>query len=163
MNTPAGRTPEQKYLALTAAKSASASTDTLNTLFAQLKPVAPAFLVGEWVGGHFALPAVAPDVAKRATVDWVSRKVAWGKVFCADGSVEPLVLLDHGVKVVEAEFGGVVSAAIVSDKLPFIDYLRYVDDDTVAGQFCVGNAMLAKFLGIPPLHFFIKRRRAAKL
>ena len=63
----------------------------------------------------------------------------------------------------EAEFGGVVSAAIVSDKLPFIDYLRYVDDDTVAGQFCVGNAMLAKLLGVPPLHFFIKRHRAAKL
>ncbi|KAJ7207643.1 hypothetical protein GGX14DRAFT_335408, partial [Mycena pura] len=137
--------PEKKYLALTAAgKSASASNDTLNTLFAQLKPVAPAFLVGDWVGGHFALPTVAPDIVKRATIDWVSRKVTWGKVFRADGSVEPLVLLDHVLpalkmrkrailQVVEAEFGGVVSAAIVSDKLPFIDYLRYVDDDTVAG------------------------------
>ncbi|KAF7359871.1 Transcription factor Cmr1 [Mycena venus] len=153
-------TPEQKYLSLIIAGK-SASTDKLNTLFEQLKPVNPSFLTGEWVGGHFGLLTVAPDVAQHA--DWVARKVAWGKVFRADGSVDPFVLLDPGVKVVEAEFCGVVSAAIVSDKIPFIDYFRYVDDDTVAGQSCVGNALLAKFLGIPPFHFFMKKRRSAKL
>ncbi|KAJ7245746.1 hypothetical protein C8J57DRAFT_1361601 [Mycena rebaudengoi] len=153
-------TPEQKYLALiTAGKSAS--TETLDALFEQLKPVKPSFLTGEWVGGHFGLPMVAPDVAKHA--DWVVRKVTWGKVFRPDGNVDPFVLLDPGVKVVEAEFCGVVSAAIVSDKIPFIDYFRYVDDDTVAGQSYIGNATLAKFLGIPHIHFFMKKRRSAKL
>ncbi|KAF7357186.1 Transcription factor Cmr1 [Mycena sanguinolenta] len=153
-------TPEQKYLALIMAGK-SASTGTLNTVFEQLKPVNPSFLTGEWVGGHFELPKVAPDVAQHA--DWVLSKVAWGKVFRADGNVDPLVLLDPGAKVVETEFCGVVSAAIVSDKIPFIDYLRYVNDDTVAGQSCVGNATLAKFLGIPPFHFYMKKRRSTKL
>lgn len=49
------------------------------------------------MGGHFALPMVAPDVVKYA--DWVVRKVTWGKVFRADGNVDPFVLLDPGVKV----------------------------------------------------------------
>ncbi|KAJ6523356.1 hypothetical protein B0H19DRAFT_972862, partial [Mycena capillaripes] len=155
--------PEQKYLALISAGK-SVSTGTLDTLFKQLKPVQPSVLTGEWIGGQFGLPTVAPHITKHS--DWLVKKIAWGKVFHADGSVDPFVLLDPGVKVcvvVEAEFCGVVSAAIVSSKIPFIDYFRYVDDDTVAGLSCIGSATLAKYLGIPTVHFFIKKRRSAKL
>ncbi|KAJ7608555.1 hypothetical protein FB45DRAFT_1129157 [Roridomyces roridus] len=147
--------PEKAYLALMA--SGPTDAEAVTALFDQLKAVPPSFsFLGEWVGGHF--PTLGHPVSDAVTgIKWA------GKRFLSEDDVEPLVVYDEQGKRVpwvewgrarlrRVEFHGVVSAAVIYDDRPIIDYFRYVDEDTVAGMMDPKNPEVA-----PWFHFYIKR------
>ncbi|KAJ7643870.1 hypothetical protein FB45DRAFT_1052731 [Roridomyces roridus] len=148
--------PEQAYLALIASSNPT-DTETVTSLFDQLKSIPPSFsFLGEWVGGHF--PTLGHPASELAT------QIKWaGKRFHSEDDVEPIVVYDEQgnrvwceewgrARVRKVEFHGVLSAAMVYDSRPIIDYLHYVDEDTVAGL------MDSKDPDLPTgFHFYIKR------
>ncbi|KAJ7848896.1 hypothetical protein B0H13DRAFT_2089599 [Mycena leptocephala] len=128
--------PEKAYLDMikTGGKT---SESAVTSIFDQLKPIEPSFLMSEWEGGDFDTGHPASQALK--AINWA------GKTFRTEEDVDPMV-------VREIKFRGVVSAAMVYDDKPVIDYFRYVDENTVAG------VMDAK--SRPPVyHFYLTRCR----
>ncbi|KAJ7139180.1 GXWXG protein-domain-containing protein [Mycena epipterygia] len=129
-------TPEQAYLDLIKGGGQIAE-ETATKIFDQLKPVAPAFLMGEWAGGDF--DTGHPTAGAMKGINWA------GKAFRTEDDVDPIVVqgadgkraflpLYGRARVREVKFRGVVSAAMVYDERPIMDHFRYVDEDTVAGM-----------------------------
>ncbi|KAJ6534386.1 GXWXG protein-domain-containing protein, partial [Mycena capillaripes] len=144
----------QAYLNLIKA-GGKASEDTITEIFDQLKPVEPAFLMGEWEGGFFDTGHPATPVLKE--LNWA------GKNFLTEEDVEPIIVCGEGGKRVfmecygracvrEIKFRGIVSAAMIYDDRPAIDYFRYVDGDTVAG-------VVDDKRGVPGFNFYLTRYR----
>ncbi|KAJ7801494.1 hypothetical protein B0H13DRAFT_2498336 [Mycena leptocephala] len=146
--------PEKAYLDMikTGGKT---SESAVTSIFDQLKPIEPSFLMSEWEGGDFDTGHPASQALK--AINWA------GKTFRTEEDVDPMVVYgDGGKRVVleaygrarvrEIKFRGVVSAAMVYDDKPVIDHFRYVDQNTVAG------VMDAK--SRPPVyHFYLTRCR----
>ncbi|KAJ6516978.1 GXWXG protein-domain-containing protein [Mycena vulgaris] len=146
--------PEQAYLDLIKA-GGKASEDAITKIFDLLRPVEPSFLMGEWEGGFFDTGHPATPILKE--MNWV------GKNFLTEEDVEPIIVRGEGgqrifkesygrARVREIKFRGVVSAAVVYDDRPAIDYFRYVNGDTAAG-------MVDDKMGVPGFHFYLTRHR----
>lgn len=108
------------------------SAETLMPLFKQLEPVSLEFMLGTWRGGKFDGGA-EPD-----PLNW------YGKRFTSINDVEPILYpgpdgtLQNYDKLGRAQiremvFDGTVSAALIYDQQPIIDYFRKVNDDMVIG------------------------------
>ncbi|KAJ7078662.1 hypothetical protein C8R44DRAFT_992701 [Mycena epipterygia] len=150
--------PEKAYLDLIKA-GGKTTEEAVTKIFDQLQPVEPSFLLGEWVGSDFDTGHPAKRALKK--IDWA------GKTFRALDDVYPVIVQGEGGKRVSVEkygrarlreikFRGLVSAAMVYDDIPIIDYFRYVDKNTVAGLMDMKN--------VPGYHFHLTRRGAtAKL
>lgn len=104
----------------------------LSSLFDQLAPVDADFMIGTWRGGKFDGGA-APD-----PIRW------FGKRFSSRDQVDPLLVNGpNGTVTVfrklgdarlrEVAFRGKLSAALIYDKQPIMDYFRKVSEDTVVG------------------------------
>ncbi|WP_165831369.1 DUF4334 domain-containing protein [Abyssibacter profundi] len=106
--------------------------DRLMSLYDELEPVDLDFMLGQWSGGKFDGGA-EPD-----PINW------YGKRFDSRDHVEPL--LAHApdgsiyafdklgaARMRMIEFRGAVTASLIYDKQPIMDYFRKVDDDTVIG------------------------------
>ncbi|SDS87815.1 GXWXG protein [Halopseudomonas litoralis] len=122
---------EQQWLEMIASGEAY-SADTLVPLFKQLEPVDTDFMVGTWKGGKFDGGA-EPD-----PINW------YGKRFTSTTDVEPLLVNDAEGEVIthdrlgaaqmrQVVFDGKVSAALIYDSQPIMDYLRKVNEDVVIG------------------------------
>ncbi|KAJ7274235.1 hypothetical protein C8J57DRAFT_1178391 [Mycena rebaudengoi] len=149
-------TPEQAYLELI--KVGKTSEENATSIFDQLKPIEPSFLMGEWSGGDFDTGHPVTEALKK--IDWA------GKTFRSEEDVDPIVVHGEGgerktleeyghARVRQVHFRGVLSAAMVYDIRPIIDHFRFVNEDTVAGM------MDAK--GTPPGYHFYLTRKTAKL
>lgn len=108
------------------------SAEQLMPLFEQLEPVSIEFMLGTWKGGKFD-GGSEPD-----PINW------YGKRFNSASDVEPLLVhgADGGIATYEAlgraqlreiRYAGKVSAALIYDKQPIMDYFRKVNDDLVIG------------------------------
>ena len=126
----AGET-EERVLQMIASGEAY-SADTLMPLFKQLEPVSLEFMLGTWRGGKFDGGA-EPD-----PLNW------YGKRFTSVNDVEPVLYpgpdgtLQNYDKLGRAQiremvFDDTVSAALIYDQQPIIDYFRKVNDDVVIG------------------------------
>lgn len=122
---------EQQWLDMIASGQAY-SADTLMPLFRQLEPVDTDFLLGTWKGGKFD-GGTQPD-----PINW------YGKRFTSTTDVEPLLITNAegqiatydrlgGAQMRHVEFDGTVSAALIYDSQPIMDYFRKVNDDVVIG------------------------------
>ena len=122
---------QQQWLDMIASGQAY-SADQLMPLFKQLEPVDTDFMVGTWKGGKFD-GGSEPD-----PINW------YGKRFTSVHHVEPLLVTNSEGNVVtydrlgaaqmrHIEFDGVVSAALVYDSQPIMDYFRKVNDNVVIG------------------------------
>lgn len=100
--------------------------------FIALGPISTEEIVGTWYGGRFD-GGSSPD-----PINW------YGKRFTSLEDVEPLLVKrpDGSIGVYdklgaarmrEVEFKGEVSATIIYNNLPIMDYFRKVDDDTIIG------------------------------
>ncbi|KAJ7576977.1 hypothetical protein C8J56DRAFT_1061690 [Mycena floridula] len=145
--------PQAQYLEMMQSKGRLDFKD-LDAVYDRLEAVSPSFLIGEWTGR-----------AKKFVCTERLKQVRWaGKDFHSEEDVDPIMVYDekgsrvwsadHGkARIREIKFRGVVSAAMVYDVLPIIDYFRYVDENTVCG------VMDAK--GVPEelgsYHFYLVR------
>ncbi|KAI7878227.1 hypothetical protein K492DRAFT_180027 [Lichtheimia hyalospora FSU 10163] len=127
---------EQQALKLTTSPDAVDHAQ-LESLFNQLKPINSDFLLGEWNGGIFNDGHPSGEALRQ--INWA------GKTFHSIEQVKPVILHgaqpgeriwceDYGLaRLRQIEFRGVVSAAMVYDDKPIIDYFRLVDEQTVMG------------------------------
>lgn len=159
-----------RFEALRAA--ASADPAELDRLWADLRPVTVAEILGPWRGGDFATGHVASALLE---------KLGWhGKRFDGPRDAKPLVCrdadgelrsnLDAGgggeASLWPVEFRGETTATMVYDKLPVFDHFKAVDDDTrpAAWRGATGsapttlmgimNGKLASAFGVDDLYYF---------
>ena len=104
----------------------------LMPLYLQLEPVSIDFMLGTWCGGKF-------DAGKEPDpINW------YGKRFVSRDQVEPLLCraADGSIyayeklgkaRLREVGFGGKISAGLIYDSQPIMDYFRKVTDDVVIG------------------------------
>lgn len=123
--------PEQKMQQMIDS-GAAYSHEQLSALFDQLAPVTAEFMIGTWRGGKFD-GGSTPD-----PIGW------FGKRFSSRDHVDPLLV--HGpnqsvtvfrklgdARLREVAFRGKLSASLIYDKQPIMDYFRKVSDETVIG------------------------------
>ena len=105
---------------------------SLMPLFEQLEPVSAEFMIGTWRGGKFD-GGGTPD-----PINW------YGKRFVSKSHVEPLLCRapDGSIysydklgvaQLREVSFNGKVSASLIYDQQPIMDYFRKVTQDIVVG------------------------------
>lgn len=110
---------------------AACPANELMPIFERLAPVTAGFMIGTWRGGKF--DGGLPD-----PINW------YGKRFVSASHVEPLLCrADDGsiyaydklgaAQLREVAFQGVVSASLIYDQHPIMDYFRMVTPDTVLG------------------------------
>jgi hypothetical protein len=134
-------------------------TDDLDRLWADLRPVGVAEILGPWRGGDFATGHVISTVLERT---------GWhGKRFDSALDAKPLICRDPDgglysntdaagggeASLWEVDFRGEVTATMVYDKLPVFDHFKAVDDapSTLMG---IMNGKLASAFGIEDLYYF---------
>lgn len=111
---------------------ATCSALTLMPIFDQLEPVGADFMIGMWRGGLFD-GGTSPDPIK-----W------YGKKFTSPSHVDPLMCrADDGsiysytklgvAQLREVACRGKVSASLIYDSQPIMDYFRKVTKDVVLG------------------------------
>lgn len=122
---------ETQLLEMIATKAAYPAS-MLMPLFEQLKPISAAEIIGMWRGGKFD-GGKDPDPIK-----W------YGKRFVSASHVDPLMCRAEDGSIYsydklgfaqlrEVAFNGVVSASLIYDKQPIMDYFRKVHDNLVIG------------------------------
>lgn len=108
------------------------AANTLAGLFDQLEPISAEFMLGTWSGGKFD-GGVDPD-----PIHW------YGKRFTSLTDVEPLLCRAEdgsiyaydklgSAQLREMAYKGKVSASLIYDKQPIMDYFRKVTPNIVIG------------------------------
>jgi len=108
------------------------SSERLLKIFDELEPVSAEFMIGTWHGGKFD-GGNTPD-----PINW------YGKRFVSASHVEPLLCRapDGSIysydklgvaQLREVAFHGKVSASLIYDQQPIMDYFRKVTNDIVIG------------------------------
>jgi hypothetical protein len=137
----------------------SVATDDLDQLWADLRPVTVAEILGPWRGGDFSTGHV---------ISTVLEKSRWhGKRFDSALEAKPLICRDDDGELYsntdaagggeaslwEVEFRGETTATMVYDKLPVFDHFKAVDEyaTTLMG---IMNGKLASAFGIDDLYYF---------
>ncbi|PLB47790.1 hypothetical protein P170DRAFT_410112 [Aspergillus steynii IBT 23096] len=109
---------------------------TLESVYNSLSPVASESLLGQWKGGSF--DTGHPSHQTLADFKWA------GKDFKSLDDVNPIMVYDKDgnrtwleeyghARLREVKFRGTVTAAMIYDKFPIIDYFRAVTPDIVLG------------------------------
>jgi hypothetical protein len=122
---------ESQLLEMIATKAAYPAS-MLMPLYEQLQPVSADFMIGMWRGGLFD-GGKSPDPIK-----W------YGKRFVSARHVDPLMCRAEDGSIYsydkmgvaqlrEVAFGGKVSAALIYDSQPIMDYFRKVHENLVIG------------------------------
>lgn len=135
----------------------------LDSLWADLRPVRVAEILGHWRGGDFATGHLASTVLEQ---------VRWhGKHFDAPLDAKPMVCRgDDGAlysnlaaggggeaSLWEVEFRGESTAAMVYDKMPVFDHFKAVDERTLMG---IMNGKLEAAFGVADQYYFWLEREA---
>ena len=128
--------PESDCLSEMIESSATVAPEELEPLFDSLEPVTIGEMLGSWAGGSFDPEGKAGEML---------RAISWhGKRFDSSENVQPLICRDEAgelfaydqmgeARLREVSFRGVVSAAMVYDRQPIIDYFRRIDEERVMG------------------------------
>lgn len=104
----------------------------LMPLYEQLEPVSIEFMLGTWRGGKFD-GGSEPD-----PINWYGKRFDSAThaepllVRAADGSVQAYTALG-AAQMREVKYAGKVTATLIYDKQPIMDYFRKVNDDVVIG------------------------------
>ena len=145
----------QRFDALRAAEPAS--TDDLDTLWADLAPATVAEILGAWRGGDFSTGHIASTVLEQ---------VRWhGKTFVSALDAKPLICRnddgelysnlkaggDGEASLWPVEFRGETTATMVYDRMPVFDHFKKVDDATLMG---IMNGKLQAAFGVSDLYYF---------
>lgn len=108
------------------------SAAELMPLYEQLEPVSIEFMLGSWKGGKFD-GGSEPD-----PINWYGKRFDSANhaeplvVRSRDGSLQPYTALG-AAQLRMMEYGGKVSASLIYDKQPIMDYFRKIDDNRVIG------------------------------
>jgi len=124
------------------------STDQILPIYDQLEGVDIDFMLGTWKGGKFDA-GKSPD-----PINW------YGKRFTSSEDVDPLLARkpDGSIysfdkwgmaRLREVKFRGKVSASLIYNDRPIMDYFRKIDDETVIGY--------GEGKGFPPFFFYLIR------
>ena len=126
-------------------------------VFADLPPIEPEAMIGDWDGG--LIPTGHPGEAQLDRLGWR------GKRFHDAERVDPIVSEEDGVRVANPVLGaarlravghgGGVTAAMIYDDHPVIDYFRRVDDERVMG-------VMDRKGDAAPLYFYLRRRASTQ-
>lgn len=129
----------------------------LDALWADLRTVTVAEVLGSWRGGDFATGHLASTVLEQ---------VGWhGKRFDAPLDAKPMMcrgadgeLFSHlkaggggEASLWAVEFRGETTATMVYDKMPVFDHFKAVDDHTLMG---IMNGKLEAAFGVAELYYF---------
>ncbi|EFX02395.1 hypothetical protein CMQ_2444 [Grosmannia clavigera kw1407] len=128
-------TAVQRFNALTKAEGLLKESE-LAQIFDELPPVSPEAMTGKWNGGSF--DSGHPVHKLLQTFKWA------GKEFRSVDDIDPIVIFDENgerkwlseyghARLREVKFRGVVSAALVYDKVAIIDSFRRVSDNVLMG------------------------------
>lgn len=109
----------------------------LEAFFDDLPAISGQAMIGEWLGGVFPVGGLYDFLLRPKPV------ARWhGKRFRSENRVDALMCRIFGMTVRlplgrarlrNVEYRGVVSAAMIYDRLPIIDHFRAIDDDTLMG------------------------------
>ncbi|MCJ8499767.1 DUF4334 domain-containing protein [Desulfatitalea alkaliphila] len=124
------------------------TTDQILPLYDALEPVDIDFMIGTWKGGKFD-GGNSPD-----PINW------YGKRFTSTEDVDPLLARKPDgtvyswdgwgmARLREVKFRGKVSATLIYNQRPIMDYFRKLDDQTVIG--------FGEPKGFPPFFFYLVR------
>lgn len=127
------------------------STEALMPLYDQLEPVDIDFMLGSWKGGKF-------DGGKPDPINW------YGKRFNSAEDAEPLLARKPDgtvysfdqwgmARLREVKFRGKVSATLIYNSKPIMDYFRKIDDNTLLG--------FGEIKGHEPFFFHLRRETSA--
>lgn len=127
------------------------TTEEILPLYDQLEPVDIDFMIGTWKGGKFDA-GKSPD-----PINW------YGKRFNSANNAEPLLARKPDgtiysfdkwgmAQLREVKFRGKVSASLIYDNKPIMDYFRKIDDDTLLG--------LGEMKGNLTFFFYLTREKA---
>lgn len=127
------------------------TTESIMALFDRLDPVDTDFMLGTWKGGKFDGGKI-PD-----PINW------YGKRFNSANDVEPLLARKPDgtiysfskwgmARMREVKYRGKVSASLIYDSKPIMDYFRKIDDNTVLG--------LGEMKGKITFFFYLTRDKA---
>ncbi|GAB1260203.1 DUF4334 domain-containing protein [Aurantivibrio plasticivorans] len=141
-------TIEQQWLDIIASGKAY-SKEQLQPLYQQLGPISAEDIIGTWNGGKF-------DGGKPDPINW------YGKQFNSLEDVKPLLVrMEDGsigvfdklgaARLREIKYQGVVSASLIYDTQPIMDYFRKVNDDLIIGWGDVKGSEESSFF------FYLKR------
>jgi hypothetical protein len=118
-----------------ARSKAAISIDDAAALYNNLDPVTVDFLLGDWKG---SIPQTGhPDLKFLQKMGWAGKRFNFSEdinpeiIQSDDGLRRPKI--DLGAARVRAVARGVVSAAMIYDQLPIIDYFRYLNENAVIG------------------------------
>ncbi|KAJ5553242.1 hypothetical protein N7494_002620 [Penicillium frequentans] len=146
---------EQKFDEF-AKKNEAVKEADIASIFDEAKPVDPEHMIGQWKGGSFNTGHPTHELLK--TVKWA------GKNFRTVDDVEPIMLYDEAgarvwakdygnAQLRELKFRGVISTAMIYDKLPIIDSFRHISDNVVIGA--MDNKELPKEAGT--YYFYLRK------
>jgi len=109
----------------------------LEAFFDDLPAVTSEAMIGEWLGGVFPVGGLYDFLLRpKPVARW------YGKRFRSENRVDALMCRILGMTVRlpfgrarlrRIEYRGVVSTAMIYDRLPIIDHFRAIDDDTLMG------------------------------
>lgn len=127
------------------------TTEEIMPLYDQLEPVDIDFMIGTWKGGKFDA-GKSPD-----PINW------YGKRFNSANDAEPLLARKPDGSIYsfdkwgmaqlrEVKFRGKVSASLIYDNKPIMDYFRKIDDNTLIG--------LGEMKGNLTFFFYLTREKA---
>lgn len=124
-------------LAARAPTGEKVSMADLEAFFDTLPAVAPEAMIGEWLGGVFPTGGIYEFLLRpKPVARW------YGKRFRSENRVDALMCRIFGItirlplgraRLRKVEYRGVVSTAMIYDRLPIIDHFRAIDDDTLMG------------------------------
>ena len=126
-----GQGAEAKLLEMIASGKAY-SAEELMPLYEQLEPVSIEFMLGTWRGGKFD-GGSEPD-----PINWYGKRFDSAAhaepllVRAKDGSIQAYTALG-AAQLREVKYAGKVSATLIYDKQPIMDYFRKINDDVVIG------------------------------
>ncbi len=126
-----GENAEKKLLQMIESGKAY-SKEEIQIYYSQLGPISAEEIIGTWNGGKFD-GGTTPD-----PINW------YGKRFNSLEDVKPLlVTLEDGsigvydglgaARLREIKYQGLVSASLIYDKQPIMDYFRKINDDLIIG------------------------------
>jgi len=128
-----------RFVALAAEQPGGAKVPMkeLEAFFDELPAISSEAMIGEWLGGVFPVGGLYEFLLRpKPLARW------YGKRFRSENRVDALMCRIFGMTVRlplgrarlrRIEYRGVVSAAMIYDRLPIIDHFRAIDDDTLMG------------------------------
>jgi len=109
----------------------------LEAFFDDLPAISSEAMIGEWLGGVFPVGGLYDFLLRpKPLARWYGKRFSYeirvDALMCKIFGLTVRLPLGHA-RLRQIEYRGVVSAAMIYDRLPIIDHFRAIDDDTLMG------------------------------